>query len=155
MKMATKSATSNPATPINEQAAPVIEQAVLSFLDQLTTLATPITDLSEVAAKKDPLVGARTKFAANCDEAIKLIKASADTAKFFRKLPDGYLINFRNGNRSMELNGAAYFKVPNAVAAINLIEAAKAASETGELDKAFRDSAREPKKPKAEAAPTA
>jgi hypothetical protein len=63
--MATKSATSNPASPINEQAAPVIEQAVLSFLDQLTALATPITDLSEVAAKKDPLLGARTKFAAN------------------------------------------------------------------------------------------
>jgi hypothetical protein len=55
----------------------------------------------------------------------------------------------------MELNGALYFKVPNAVAAINLIEAAKAASETGELDKALRDSAREPKKPKVEAAPAA
>lgn len=96
----------------------------------------------------------RSKFAANCDEAIKLIRHAAENAKFFRKLPDGYLINFRNGNRSMELNGAAYFKVGSADAAVNLIDAAKAASEAGELDDAFRASAREPKKAKGEAQTT-
>ena len=150
--MATKS-TSIPATPAIEQGIEVIEQAApLSFLAQLTTLATPITDLSEIAKKRDPLIGARTKFAVNCDETIKLIKSSAENAKFFRKLLDGYLINFRNGNRSMELNGAAYFKVADTIAAINLIEAAKAAAEHGELDQALKASARE-RKAKSEAIP--
>lgn len=132
---------------------PAIDTAVapISFLTQLTTLAIAITDLSEVATKRDPLIAARTKFAANCDDAIKLVKSDADTSKFFRKLPDGYLINFRNGNRSMELNGAAYFKVDSADAAVTLIEAAKTASDAGELDAAFRASAREPKKAKAQA----
>lgn len=142
-------ATKGTVTPVNPEVAPVVQ----GFLAQLSTLATPITDLAQVAAKRDPLIGARAKFVANSDEAIKLIKSSADSAKFFRKLPDGYLINFRNGNRSMELNGAAYFKVDDSAAAISFIEAAKVAAENGELDQAFRDSAREPKKAKADAAP--
>ena len=79
------------------------QQAPLGFLAQLSTLATAITDLSQVAVKRDPLINARTKFAANCDESVKLIKAAAESAKFFRKLPDGYLITFRNGNSAMTL----------------------------------------------------
>ena len=156
--MATKSTNSVPVIPVTSVIEPVVEvieqAAPLSFLAQLTTLATPITDLSEVATKKDPLISARTKFAVNCDETIKLIKSAAENARFFRKLPDGYLINFRNGNRSMELNGAAYFKVGDAIAAINLIEAAKAAAESGELDQALKASARE-RKVKTEATPVA
>lgn len=128
------------------------QQAPLGFLAQLSTLATAITDLSTVAVKRDPLINARTKFGANCDETIKLIKAAAESSKFFRKLPDGYLINFRNGNSAMTLNGAAYFKVGDANAAVALVEAAKTASVAGELDAAFQESARTPRKTKGEAA---
>jgi hypothetical protein len=127
------------------------QQAPLGFLAQLSTLATAITDLSSVAVKKDPLINARTKFSANCDESVKLIKAAAESAKFFRKLPDGYLITFRNGNSAMPLNGAAHFKVADATAAIALVEAAKTASAAGELDAAFTESARNPRKGKIEA----
>lgn len=133
-------------TPATPAAAP------LGFLAQLSMLATAITDLSAVAVKKDPLISARGKFAVNCDDTIKLIKAAAETAKFFRKLPDGYLVTFRNGNSQMLLNGAAHFKVADANAAIALVEAAKVAAGAGELDQAFRDSTRGPRKPKAEAA---
>lgn len=128
------------------------QQAPLGFLAQLATLATAITDLSSVAIKKDPLINARTKFATNCDETMKLIKATAETGKFFRKIPDGYLVTFRNGNSAMSLNGAAHFKVADANAAIALIEAAKTAATAGELDAAFTESARNPRKPKGEAA---
>jgi hypothetical protein len=128
------------------------QQAPLGFLAQLSTLATAITDLSSVAVKRDPLINARTKFAANCDETIKLIKATGETGKFFRKLPDGYLINFRNGNSAMTLNGAAHFKVADANAAMALVDAAKTAAEAGELDTAFQESARTPRKTKTEAA---
>lgn len=128
------------------------EAAPLGFLAKLTTLATAITDLSQVAVKRDPVINARTKFSANCDDTIKLIKAAAESAKFFRKLPDGYLITFRNGNSAMQLNGAQHFKVGDATAAIAFVEAAKAAAEAGELDQAFRDSARAARKAKVEAA---
>lgn len=127
------------------------QQAPLGFLAQLSTLATAITDLSSVAVKRDPLINARTKFSANCDETIKLIKATGETGKFFRKLPDGYLINFRNGNSAMTLNGAAHFKVADANAAVALVDAAKTAAEAGELDTAFQESARTPRKTKTEA----
>lgn len=127
----------------------------LGFLAQLSTLATAITDLSTVAVKKDPVINARTKFSTNCDETIKLIKAAAESAKFFRKLPDGYLITFRNGNSAMQLNNAAHFKVADATAAIALVEAAKTAAAAGELDAAFRESTRGPRKGKTEAAPQA
>lgn len=135
-----------PAASDNATAAP------LGFLAQLSTLATAITDLSSVAIKKDPVINARTKFAANCDETIKLIKAAAESAKFFRKLPDGYLITFRNGNSAMQLNSASHFKVADAAAAVALVEAAKTAASAGELDAAFRESTRGPRKGKAEAA---
>jgi hypothetical protein len=141
-----KNANNAPAANSNDQQAP------LGFLAQLSTLATAITDLSTVATKRDPLVNARTKFSANCDETIKLIKAAAENAKFFRKLPDnGYLVTFRNGNSAMQLNGAAHFKVADAQAAIALVEAAKTAAAAGELDEAFRESTRGPRKAKAEA----
>jgi len=134
----------------NAPAANGNEQAT-GFLAQLGTLATAITDLSQVAVKRDPLINARTKFAANCDETVKLIKAAAEQGKFFKKLPDGYLITFRNGNSAMQLNGAAHFKVGDAQAAISFVEAAKAGAANGELDDAFRDSARAPRKGKEEA----
>jgi len=134
----------------NAQVVTRTEQAT-GFLAQLGTLATAITDLSQVAVKRDPLINARTKFAANCDETVKLIKAAAEQGKFFKKLPDGYLITFRNGNSAMQLNGAAHFKVGDAQAAINFVEAAKAGAANGELDDAFRDSARAPRKAKEEA----
>jgi hypothetical protein len=127
------------------------EQAALGFLAQLGTLATAITDLSQVAVKRDPVLNARTKFGANCDETVKLIKAAAEQGKFFKKLPDGYLITFRNGNSAMQLNGTAHFKVGDAQAAIKFVEAAKAGAETGELDQAFRDSARAARNAKDEA----
>jgi len=133
------------------QAANGNEQAI-GFFAQLGTLATAITDLSQVAVKRDPLVNARTKFSANCDETVKLIKAAAEHGKFFKKLPDGYLIALRNGNSAMLLNGAAYFKVGDAQAAINFVEAAKAGAANGELDQAFRDSMRPPRKGKEVAA---
>lgn len=126
--------------------------AQLGFLAQLTTLATAITDLSQVAVKRDPLVNARTKFSANCDETLKLIKAAAEQGKFFKKLPDGYLITLRNGNPAMQLNGTAHFKVSDAQAAITFVEAAKAAASNGELDAAFKESTRAPRKGKEEAA---
>jgi len=135
----------------NTQAANNNEQAT-GFLAQLATLATAITDLSEVAVKRDPLINARSKFSANCDETVKLIKAAAEQGKFFKKLPDGYLITFRNGNSAMKLNGTAHFKVPDAQAAINFVEAAKAGCANGELDQSLRDSTRAPRKEKVEAA---
>lgn len=122
------------------------------FLAQLTTLATAITDLSEVAVKRDPLINARSKFSANCDETVKLIKAAAEQGKFFKKLPDGYLITFRNGNSAMKLAGTAHFKVGDAQAAINFVEAAKAGCANGELDAALKESTRAPRKEKAVAA---
>lgn len=134
----------------NTQSAKGEEQAI-GFLAQLNTLATAITDLSQVAAKRDPLVNARAKFSANCDETVKLIKAAAEQGRFFKKLPDGYLITFRNGNSAMQLNGAAHFKVSDAQAAINFVDAASAGAESGELDQAFRDSMRAPRKAKEEA----
>jgi len=134
----------------NAPAATGTEQAT-GFLAQLGTLATAITDLSQVAIKRDPLINARTKFSANCDETVKLIKAAAEQGKFFKKLPDGYLITFRNGNSAMQLSGAAHFKVGDAQAAINFVEAAKAGAANGELDDAFRDSTRAPRKDKGEA----
>ena len=134
----------------NTQVAKGDEQAI-GFLAQLNTLATAITDLSQVAVTRDPLVNARTKFATNCDETVKLIKAAAENGKFFKKLPDGYLITFRNGNSARQLNGAAHFKVGDAQAAINFVDAAKAGAESGELDQAFRDSMRAPRKAKEEA----
>jgi hypothetical protein len=127
------------------------EQAAAGFLAQLATLATAITDLSKVAVKRDPLINARSKFAANCDETVKLINAAAEQGKLFKKLPDGYLITFRNGNSAMQLNGTAHFKVADAQAAIKFVEAAKAGAEAGELDQAFRDSARAARKAKATA----
>lgn len=136
----------------NVVAAAVTEQQAVGFLAQLSTLAMAITDLSTVATKKDPLINARTKFAANCDESVKLIKATAETGKFFRKISDGYLVTFRNGNSAMQLNGAANFKVGDANAAVALIDAAKAAGTAGELDAAFTESARTPRKAKVGAA---
>lgn len=127
------------------------DQATLGFLAQLGTLATAITDLSQVAVKRDPVLNARTKFGANCDETVKLIKAAAEQGKFLKKLPDGYLITFRNGNSAMQLNGTAHFKVGDAQAAITFVEAAKAGAETGEPDQALRDSARTGRKVKAKA----
>jgi len=121
------------------------------FLAQLKTLAIAITDLSEAAVKRDPLINARNKFAANCDETVKLIKAAAEQGKFFKKLSDGYLITFRNGNSAMQLAGTAHFKVGDAQAAIKFVEAAKAAAANGELDAAFKESARAPRKAKDEA----
>jgi len=138
----------------NDKAANNEVQAT-GFLAQLCTLATAITDLSQVAVKRDPLVNARAKFASNCDETVKLIKAAAESGKFFKKLPDGYLITFRNGNSAMQLSGAAHFKVGDAQAAINFVEAAKAGAANGELDAAFTESARAPRKGKSEAEPTA
>jgi hypothetical protein len=134
----------------NTPAANTNDQAT-GFLAQLSTLATAITDLSEVAIKRDPLINARTKFASNCDETVKLIKAAAEQGKFFKKLPDGYLITFRNGNSAMQLNKTAHFKVNDAQAAITFVEAAKAAAANGELDQSFRDSTRAPRKAKEEA----
>ena len=127
------------------------QQSPLTFLAQLSTLATPITDLATVAVKKDPLINAKTKFASNCEETVKLIKAAAESGKFFKKLPDGYLLTLRNGNSSMSLNGAAHFKVADATATVKFIEAAKAAANAGELDAAFKASQRAPRKAKAEA----
>lgn len=135
----------------NTDAANTNDQAATGFLAQLTTLATAITDLSEVAVKRDPLINARSKFAANCDETIKLIKAAAEQGKFFKKLSDGYLITFRNGNSAMQLAGTAHFKVGDAQGAIAFVEAAKAAAANGELDAVFKESARAPRKGKEEA----
>jgi len=138
----------------NPQAAPQASNdnaQPLGFLAQVNALATPITDLSQIAAKRDPLINARTKFSANCDETVKLIKAAAEQGRFFKKLPDGYLITFRNGNSAMPLNGVTYFRVSDAQAAINFVEAAKAGAANGELDQAFRDSSRAPSKGKEEA----
>jgi hypothetical protein len=134
----------------NANAANTNDQAT-GFLAQLSTLATAITDLSQVAVKRDPLINARTKFATNCDETVKLIKAAAEQGKFFKKLPDGYLITFRNGNSAMQLTGTAHFKVGDAQAAIKFVETAKAAAANGELDQSFKESARAPRKGKEEA----
>jgi hypothetical protein len=123
--------------------------AQLGFLAQLGTFSTTITDLSEVAVKRDPALNARAKFGANCDETVKLIKA-AEQGKFFKKLPEGYLITFRNGNSAMQLNGTIHFKVGNAGTAIKFV-ATKVRAETGELDQAFRNSARAARKTKTEA----
>lgn len=127
-------------------------QAPLGFMAQLSTLATAVTDLSTVAIKKDPLVNARSKFAANCDETVKLIKSAAESGKFFKKLPDGYLITFRNGNSAMQLGNASRFKVSDAAAAVKFVEAAKDAAGKGELDEAFKASQRASRKHKEEAA---
>lgn len=124
----------------------------LGFLAQLSTLATAVTDLSTVAVKKDPLVNARSKFAGNCEETVKLIKSAAESGKFFKKLPDGYLVTFRNGNSAMQLGNAQHFKVSDAAAAIKLVEAAKDAAGKGELDEAFKASQRASRKPKEAAA---
>jgi hypothetical protein len=134
----------------NPSAANTNDQAATGFLAQLNTLATAITDLSEVAVKRDPLINARNKFATNCDETVKLIKAATEQGKFFKKLPDGYLITFRNGNSAMQLAGTAHFKVGDAQAAITFVEAAKAAAASGELDAAFKESARAPRRAKDE-----
>lgn len=123
---------------------------VTGFLAQLGTFATAITDLSQVAVKRDPVIYARTKFATNCDETIKLITQEADQGKFFKKIADGYLITFRNGNSAMQLNGTQHFKVGNVEAANKFVEAAKAAAANGELDQAFRDTMRTPCKAKDE-----
>jgi hypothetical protein len=124
---------------------------VTGFLAQLGTFATAITDLSEVVVKRDPVINARTKFATNCDETIKLISQAADQGKFFKKIADGFLITFRNGNSAMQLNGTQHFKVANTEAAIKFIEAAKAAAANGELDQAFRDTMRASRKAKDQA----
>lgn len=87
----------------NPSASNTNDQAATGFLAQLNTLATAITDLPEVAVKRDPLINARNKFATNCDKTVKLIKAAAEQGKFFKKLPDGYLITFRKGIRQCSL----------------------------------------------------
>jgi hypothetical protein len=48
----------------------------------------------------------------------------------------------------MQLANTAHFKVGHAQAAITFVEAAKAAAENGELDAAFKESARAPHKAK-------
>lgn len=135
----------------NTNAAYTNDQAATGFLEKLTTLATAITDMSEAAVKRDPLINARNKFAINCDETVKLIKAAEEQGKFFKKLPDGYLITFRNGNSAMQLAGTAHFKVADVQASITFVGAAKAAAANGELDAAFKESARAPRKGKEEA----
>lgn len=129
------------------------EGQAVGFLAQLSTLATAVTDLAAVTVKKDPLINARAKFAQNCDEAGKLIKAAAESGKWFKKLPDGYLLTLRNGNSAMTLNGAQHFKVADATAAVKFLEAAKEAGTKGELDQAFKDSQRKPRDAKKTEAP--
>lgn len=124
----------------------------VGFLAQLQTLATPITDLSEVAIKKDPIANAKLKFAQNADEMCKLIKAAAESGKWFSKKADCYVVTFRNGNSAMKIDGKTeHWKVADAAGAVLLIEAVKAAASKGDLDEAFKASQRAPKGSKAAA----
>ncbi len=137
MSNAVKSKTLSSQTP----AAP----AATSFLSQLSTLAKPVVKAE--ASKADPLVAMRSKFGINADETIKALKAQEPKGRWFSKTPNGqYLVNFRNANSVMKLNDSTHFQVADSEAAIKLIESAKAAAQSGELDDALKATARPPKK---------
>jgi 3-deoxy-D-manno-octulosonic acid (KDO) 8-phosphate synthase len=58
------------------------------------------------------------------------------------------LITFRNSNSAMQLNGTHHFKVTDVEGATKFVEAAKAAAASVELDQAFRETMRSPRKAK-------
>jgi hypothetical protein len=115
-----------------------------SFLAQLSTLAKPVVKAE--ASKADPLVGMRSKFAINADEALKAIKDKAAKSRWHSTTPGGQLlVCFRNANSVMKLGDHTHFQVADADAAVKLIEGAKAAAKSGELDAALKATARAPK----------
>jgi hypothetical protein len=144
-----KNTSQAPATQAPEAEAPKVP----TFLESLATLATPVTDLNSLSMKRDPVIGTRAKFAQNADEQVKLIKAAAETGKWFKRIGEAYVVAVRNGNSAMKLGENTHFKCADAAAACKFIESAKVAAQEGQLDEAFKASARAPKKAKA-ATPT-
>ena len=65
---------------------------------------------------------------------MKLIQSAAESSRWFKKTPDGYVLTLRNGNAALVLNGSAYFKAENAEKAVAFLVAAKEAAKAGELD---------------------
>ena len=120
----------------------------LSFFQTVTTFAKPYVKAA-VVKSADPLVVAKAKFTAQCDEQTKLIKAAAEKGFWFKKVGEGYVLNLKNG--AAVLKGCS-FAVGSAVDAIKLLEQAKAAAAKGEFDQLLKDTARAPRKPKADAA---
>jgi hypothetical protein len=112
------------------------------FMATLGRLAQPFTKPETPA---DPVERMRVKFALHVDDTLKAIGGGAEKGKWFRKQPDGtFVLSFRNANSSLTLNGAKQFQVPNAEAAVNLLEAAKTAAAAGELDAALKVTQRKP-----------
>jgi hypothetical protein len=105
------------------------------------------------AAKQDPVIVARTRFAAAADEAVKEISAGKDKGFWFKKLDSGYTVQLKNGAKVLE---NCSFAVGNQKDALKLLEAAKASCAKGEFDEQFKATARPPRAPKVDAvAPTA
>ncbi|MEJ7929874.1 MULTISPECIES: hypothetical protein [Ramlibacter] len=112
------------------------------FMAELGKLAQPFTKPETPA---DPVERMRAKFAAHVDATVKAIADGADKGKWFRKQSDGtFVLSFRNANSALTLNGAKQFQVPDAEAAIKLLEAAKTAVDAGELDDALKATQRKP-----------
>lgn len=62
-----------------------------------------------------------------------------------RKQQDGtFALSFRNANSALTLNGTKQFQVADAEAAAKLLEAAKMAAASGELDDALKATQRKP-----------
>lgn len=121
---------------------PAAQAETQGFMAALGKLAQPFTKPETPA---DPVERMRAKFAAHVDATIKAIGEGAEKGKWFRKHSDGtYVLSFRNANSSLTLNGAKQFQVADAEAASKLLEAAKTAAATGELDDALKATQRKP-----------
>ncbi|WP_175123301.1 hypothetical protein [Achromobacter animicus] len=86
--------------------------------------------------------------AVSADDQIKQIKASAEKGRWFSKQQDDtYVLNLKNGNKSMEVGGHTHFQVKDAATAVKFFDTAKKAAQAGELDKALSETAfkRKPK----------
>jgi len=116
----------------------------MSLLDSLAKIFSPVAKPSN----RDPLAGMRIKFAVSADDQIKQIKASAEKGRWFSKQQDDtYVLNLKNGNKSMEVGGHTHFQVKDAATAVKFFDTAKKAAQAGELDKALSETAfkRKPK----------
>lgn len=103
------------------------------FLNMVGSLVTVI-DKPAPTNKLTAVERMRGNFANHVDEQVKLIQSAAESSRWFKKTPDGYVLTLRNGNAALVLNGSAYFKAENAEKAVAFLVAAKEAAKAGELD---------------------
>ena len=115
----------------------------------VSTLVTVI-DKPVPSNKVTPTERMRGNFASHVDAQVKLIQSAAESSRWFKKTPDGYVLTLRNGNAALTLNGNAYFMAENAEKAVAFLLAAKDAAKAGELDEALEATQRK-KADKAEA----